>query len=262
MPVTELSPAAGAYLLFLAFVCGACAGSFVNCAALRKARGERFTRGRSHCPKCGHTLGVRDLFPLVSWLALRGQCRFCGARIPGRYPVTELTGALAFTAALLRFGLSAETVQVCLLFALLLALALIDLDTMELPDGLLIAGAVLWAAFLPFRDAPLQSLLQGLAGGLALGGALLVLTLIMDRVLKRDSMGGGDIKLLAMLGLYSGPAVGLLLVLLACIAGLAFARLRSAGDRPFPFGPAIAAAAVPALLLGPQIVSWYLGLFI
>lgn len=262
MPITAFSPAACAYLIFLVFVCGACAGSFVNCAALRKVRGERFTRGRSHCPQCGHTLGVRDLFPLISYLALRGRCRFCGARIPARYPVTELVCALAFTAALLRFGLSVQTVRYCLLFAILLALSLIDLDTMELPDGLLVAGAILWAVFLPFSDAPLQSLLRGLAGGLALGGALLVLTLIMDKLLKRESMGGGDIKLIAMLGLWCGPAVGLLLVLLSCVAGLVFAKLCSAGGRPFPFGPAIAVAAVPALLLGPQIVSWYWGLFI
>lgn len=261
MPVTALGSAACAYLIFLAFVCGACAGSFVNCAALRKVRGERFTKGRSHCPECGHTLGVRDLFPLISWLLLKGRCRYCGARIPARYPAAELVSALMFTAAMVRFGLSVWTIQHCLLFAALLALALIDLDTMELPDGLLVFGAILWAAFLPFAGSPPQSAIRGALGALTLGGTLLAFTLIMDQVMKRETMGGGDIKLIAMLGLYCGPAAGLLLVLLSCVFGLIFSRLYAARGQPFPFGPAIAAAAVPTLLAGAQAVSWYWSLF-
>lgn len=262
MSVTSLGTVAATYLIFVIFLCGACVGSFVNCAAMRKVQGEKFAKGRSHCPECGHTLGVRDLFPIVSWLFLRGRCRFCGTRISVRYPVTELVTALAFVAVLVRFGISVWTLQHCLLLAVLLALALIDLDTMELPNILLIFGVILWAVFLPFSASPLKGLIKGGLGALALGGVLLIFTLLMDKILKRETMGGGDIKLFAMLGLYCGPAVGLLLVLLSCLFGLVFMVLHSVRGQPFPFGPAIAAAAVPSLLVGPQLVSWYMGLFL
>ena len=256
-----LPPLAAAYLLFLAFVCGACAGSFTNCAALRHVTGEKVSRGRSHCPQCGHTLGILDLFPIFSWVFLRGKCRYCGAPVSKRYPFTELICALLWLSSAAVCGLSVQTLEYCVLFTLLLAVALIDYDTMEIPDGLLLAGAALFAACLFFHDAPLARLKSGLLGGLALGGSLLVISLVMDKVLGRDSMGGGDIKLFALLGLYTGLGVGLLLVILSCFAGLLFAFLSKAKDKPFPFGPAIALAAWPALLVGPRFVNWYLSLF-
>ena len=249
------------YLLFIAFVCGACAGSFVNCAALRHVTGEKLSRGRSRCPKCGHVLGVLDLFPLFSWLFLRGKCRYCGAKVSARYPLTELVLALAWASCAAVFGLSPETLETCLLFSILLAVALIDLDSMEIPNGLLIAGAAVFIAFLLFHEDPLRRLIGGLIGGVALGGALLVISLVMDKVLGRESLGGGDIKLFALLGLFTGLAVGLLLVILACFIGLIFAWAGKAKGRPFPFGPAVALAAWPALLAGQWAVDWYLSLF-
>ena len=107
--MSSLPPAAAAYLLFLAFVCGACAGSFINCAALRHVTGEAISRGRSHCPACGHTLGVRDLVPIFSWAFLKGKCRYCGAPISKRYPLTELISALLWVSTAAVFGLSMQT---------------------------------------------------------------------------------------------------------------------------------------------------------
>lgn len=262
MELWAFGPAAGAYFVFVVFVCGACAGSFVNCLAMRFVRGEKFARGRSHCMACGHTLGVRDLVPIVSWVCLKGKCRFCGEKISPRYPLTELVAALTFVAALMRFGIRVAALEHCLLFAVLLLLALVDLETMELPDLMLLVGVLIWAVSLPFAQDPLKSLIQGLVGALALGGALLLVTLLMDKLMKRETMGGGDIKLFAMLGLFTGPAVGLLLVIFSCVLGLIFSRLPAVRGKAFPFGPAIAAAAVPALLWGQGIVDWYLGLFL
>lgn len=256
--MNHLPLAAALYLLFLAFVCGACAGSFVNCAALRHVTGEKFSRGRSHCPKCGHVLGVLDLFPIVSWVFLRGKCRYCGAEVSKRYPFTEVLSALAWVTTAAVFGLSFKTLQLCLLFSILLAVALIDLDTLEIPNGLLLGGLLLWLIGLIFDRS---GWLSGLLSGLAIGGALLVISLVMDKVLGRESMGGGDIKLFALLGLFTGPWIGLLLVILSCLTGLVFAWMKRSNGDPFPFGPAIALAAWPALLIGPQVVSWYLGLF-
>ena len=242
MPITEMPAYAAAYLLFLAFAFGACMGSFINCAAVRLAKGEGFARGRSHCPACGHTLSALELIPLLSWLALRGKCRWCGAPVSVRYPLTEMVLALSCAGAAWRWGLAWQTLEHCLLFCILLAMALIDLDSMELPDGLQLAGAAVFLIFLPAYDRPLARLKSGVLAGLVLGGALLVLSLVMDRLLGRESLGGGDIKLLAMLGLYTGPAAALLLVILACILGLVFGKLTAGKGQPFPFGPAIAAA--------------------
>lgn len=263
MSITLLPPAAAAYILFVAFVCGACIGSFVNCAALRLVKGEGFAKGRSHCPACGHTLAARDLVPLLSWLFLRGKCRWCGAPVSARYPATELVSGLAWLSAVWALGISPTALRACLLFGILLALALIDLDTMELPDVLVAAGAAVWLVFALAGPDRLAVLKTGALGAAALGGSLLVLSLIMDRLLGRESMGGGDIKLLAMLGLYTGPAAGLLLIILSCLFGLILALFLARGKgREFPFGPAIALAAWPVLLWGDAIVGWYLGLFL
>ena len=257
----DLPPLVAAYLLVIAAVSGACAGSFINCAALRHVSGEKISRGRSHCPKCGHTLGVLDLIPILSWVFLRGKCRYCKAPVSGRYPLTELICAAAYVTAAARFGLSFMTLECIALFSILLAVALIDLDTMEIPNGLVIAGAAVFLVFLFTHDDPLDRLIWGAIGGVAFGGGLLILSLIMDKVMGRESMGGGDIKLLAMLGLFTGPAVGLFLIILACFTGLLFALLSRSKGKAFPFGPAIALAAWPALLAGADIVAWYLSLF-
>ena len=263
MPITLLPPYAAAYILFVAFVCGACIGSFVNCAALRLVKGEGFARGRSHCPACGHTLAARDLVPLLSWLFLRGKCRYCGAPVSARYPATELVSGLGWLSAVWVLGISPAALRACLLFGILLALALIDLDTMELPDVLVAAGAAVWALFWVIGPDRLAALKSGVLGALALGGSLLVLSLIMDRLLGRESLGGGDIKLLAMLGLYTGPAAGLLLIIVSCFFGLFLAFFLSRGKgREFPFGPAIALAAWPVVLWGDAVVGWYWGLFL
>ena len=261
LPIDEMPIYAAAYLVFLGFVFGACMGSFINCAAVRLAKGEGFARGRSHCPVCGHTLSALELIPLLSWLALRGRCRWCGARISARYPLTELALGVSCAGAAARWGLSWQTVEHSVLFCILLAMALIDLDSMELPDALQLAGAAVFVVFLPAHEAPLERLKSGALTAAAVILLLLALSLCMDRVLKRESLGGGDIKLLGMLGLYTGPAGAVLLVLLACVLGILFGKALAGKGQAFPFGPAIAAAAAPALLFGEQITAWYWGLF-
>lgn len=260
MRIFLLPPAAAAYLLFLASVTGACVGSFLYCAAERRRLGERLPRGRSRCASCGHTLGVLELIPIVGWLVLRGRCRHCKAKIPAKYPISEAISASLFALAVCRFGFSLETIEACALFAVLFYVSAVDLDVMEIPNGALLIGAVLFLAFLPAHSEPISRLLWGLASALIYGGALLLLSLVMDKVMKKETMGGGDIKLLALLALYSGPSVTLLLVIVACVIGIAFALGKRRGE-PFPFGPSLAAAAVFATVFGEHIVRWYIGLF-
>ncbi|MBR1660098.1 MAG: prepilin peptidase [Oscillospiraceae bacterium] len=249
------------YFGCLTAVLGACLGSFLNCAAWRMARGESFLRGRSRCPVCGHVLGPAELVPVLSWLLLRGKCRHCGAAISPRYMLTELISAALALLCLLRFGLGVLFLRNLAFLCCLLCLSLVDWEISEIPDGCLLFSAAVWAAAAPFSCSGWREAGLRIAAGLGFALALLLLSLAMDRALKKDSLGGGDIKLFAVVGLYLGFAGTLLALILACVLGLLLAAaLRRGAGEPFPFGPAIAAAAGIVLLWGDGPVAWYLGL--
>lgn len=254
-----------AYLLTLTVLFGLVMGSFLNCLAYRMAHGGSLLHGRSACPNCGHSLTARDLVPLASWLIQKRRCRYCQAAISARYPAVEFFTALCFLALVLRFGLTLQSLQLMIFIAILLILALVDFDTGYLPDALLVAGSLNFLMFVPFSAEPLSVLLDALIGGLALSVPLLLLTLVMDRVLKRASMGGGDIKLFFMIGLYLGWQNGLFCLILACLLGILFPfvckQRTKEGQGAFPFGPAIALAAVLSLFLAEPVVAWYVRLF-
>ncbi len=238
-------------------------GSFLNCLAWRLVHGESVLKGRSHCAVCGHALGPADLVPVVSWLALRGRCRYCGEPVSPRYPLAELLcGALYGTLAW-RYGFSVDTVRFLLLFSLLLAVSLVDWEDGWVPDRLLVAGAVGWAALLPLEAEPFPALSRGLIGAAALFVPMLLLVLAADKLLGRESMGGGDLKLFALLGLYFGWKQGLLLVILSCLAGLVSAAVmgRARPGKPFPFAPAMGAAAWLTAIWGEPVIEWYTSLF-
>lgn len=249
------------WICVLAVLFGAAMGSFLNCAAWRIARGESFLRGRSRCPRCGHTLGPPDLVPLLSWLFLRGKCRHCGAPIPVRYELTECAFAALTVLCLLRSGLGPEGLRDYIFLCCLFCLSLVDLDSYTIPDGCLIVPVVAWTAVLPWTGHGPGWIGTHVLAGIVYGGGMLALSLVMDRVLGRESLGGGDIKLFAVTGLYLGLAGTLFALLLACILGLLFAlALRRGRSQPFPFGPAIAAAAAGMLFFGDPLVAWYVGL--
>lgn len=280
-----------AILLGIAAVLGACLGSFVNCLAWRQANGESVLAGRSHCTSCGHVLGVLDLIPVVSWLALRGRCRHCGKRVSPRYVIVEALMAVLFAAVVVRYGVSVQTAAYLVLVCILMAVALVDLDTFTIPNGFVLAGCVLWLVTIWFMPAPRVDAfsegslfagwvhpggavaLDGIVGAVGVAGGVLLLSLVFDMVTKRSSLGGGDVKLLFMVGLFLGLAGSMLNLLVACVVGLAFAVVRglsapssqdedeSIRTRAIPFGPAIAAATVFTLLAGPTILTWYAGLF-
>lgn len=256
-----------AYLLFLTAVLGLVFGSFGNAWAWRIVNGENIAKGRSHCAACGHPLSAPDLVPLLSFLFLRGRCRCCGEKISPRYPAAEALCALMFLSFALRFGFTMETLRLCILGFLLFVLSLVDLDSCIIPNRFLLLAAANFVVFACLGAQPGKTLLQGLIGGLALFLPVFVLVLLADRVLGSESMGGGDLKLLFVLGLYTGPARGLMLLILACAIGLIFALLPgmrgkdAENPRAFPFGPSLALAAWPVLLFGDAFLAWYLGLF-
>ena len=268
------------YLGILAFVLGTVFGSFLNCMAWRIAHHESVLKGRSHCAVCGHTLGAADLIPIFSYLFLRGRCRYCKEKISPRYMAAEVVCGCGFVLSFLRFGLSLRTLQAIVLFCILLALSFVDFEIYEIPNGLIIAGIVWylassWAAgrrlnllgmttsvlnqgeWLSFPEWGVN-LLAGVIGGLAIGGGMLFLSLLFDRLLGKESMGGGDIKLFFMTSLYLGLLQGVFSLILSCIVGLIIAGVMR--KQRVPFGPAISLAAFLSLLYGESFVNWYLSL--
>ncbi|MCR4771721.1 MAG: prepilin peptidase [Oscillospiraceae bacterium] len=263
MPVFDLPPGLIVRCVILCVFLGAAAGSFLHCAAYRIARREPFAKGRSRCPDCGHALGAIDLIPLVNRIILRGRCRYCGARIPPRYFLAELFFGLLTAAALLRFGPTVLCLRNWLFLGCLFLLALVDAEISEIPDGALLAAALIWLAALPLLWNGAVDALLHLAAGVAYGGGILLLSLVTDRLLKKESLGGGDVKLLAVIGLYLGFMPTLFALILACVLGLAQAlATKKTGGKQFPFGPALSAAAAVMLFFGPPLAEWYLGLFL
>ncbi len=249
-------------------------GSFLNCTAMRIVRGEDFVKGRSHCMSCLHELSARDLVPVFSYLLSRGRCRYCGAKISIRYPIAELIFmmlSLGLYVPLIGFG----QVNVITFFkywfltGCLFLLSITDLESFEIPDGALITGAAGWLIFtmaeLLFGIHDIKWALFHLLSGFSLGAVMLLLSLIMDKILGRASLGGGDIKLFSLLGLYLGFAGGYELIILSCIVGLLFAGLRKIllknASKEFPFGPSIALSGYLLLIFGDKLTNWYLSFF-
>ena len=248
------------YLCVWLFAAGAVLGSFLDCAVWRWARGEAMFRGRSHCGSCGKTLSPRELVPVLSYLISRGKCRHCGADIPAECLWAELAGGVGFVCFGVRFGLSLELAQWLILGALLLAVALTDGAKQIIPDRLLAAMAVNRIVWLFVLRQPLWDTGKGMLISCLVPVALLIFVLLAEKVMKKEAMGGGDIKLLLALALYLGWAELLLTLLGGCLLGILGAVL---GKRrgALPFGPYLAAAAVLAACFGGPLVGWYLSLF-
>lgn len=285
--LATLSPAWPAFFLAVAAVMGAVMGSFINCMAWRIVHGESVWKGRSHCATCDHQLSALDLVPILSWLALRGKCRYCGQRISPRYPLVELLCAAYFASIVAAYGLTVHALALCVLGCILMGLSLVDLDTFTIPNGFIAAGILAWLVTFAFYGVDVTSiglgtlmlglagspvlavLLDGLIGAFAVAGALLALSFAFDKVVGRQSLGGGDVKLLFVVGLYLGIAGSVLNLIVACVVGIAFsfatqrARARQGSEDPrvFPFGPSIALATWFTLVLGPTLLGWYFSLF-
>lgn len=250
------------YFAAVAFILGTCMGSFLNCAAWRSVHGESFLKGRSHCTSCGHELAAKDLIPLISWLSTKGKCRYCGAKVSARYPLTELAFGTITVLCLLRFDLTVLCLRNYIFLCVLFVLTLTDIDDMIIPDGCHIVAVIAWVLAEPFLFDGWGGVISHVAAGLVFGGGLLTVSLIMDRIMGRDTLGGGDIKLIAVAGLYLGFIGTLFAMILACIGGLVFNLFNKSSEKgsSFPFGPWIAVAAAFMLLYGEPLINWYLGL--
>jgi leader peptidase (prepilin peptidase)/N-methyltransferase len=242
--------------LIYAGVLGASVGSFMNVCLTRLPKGESLLRPRSRCPECSGQIAWYDNVPLLSWILLRGKCRQCRTSISFQYPAVELVTAAIWIGMALMYGPTWRALQGSILFSLLLTISLIDARHYLIPDALSIGGlgAGLALSLLPGSPSFLTSVI-----GAALGfGVLLAVGLLGEWVFKKPAMGGGDIKMMAMVGAFLGPAGAMLTIFIGALAGtLVFAPLSLKTKREVPFGVFLGLGAAIAFLFGQSLVEWY-----
>ena len=264
------------------FLFGIVIGSFLNVCIHRLPHGESVVTPRSHCPHCGKLIAAYDNIPLASYLLLGGKCRYCHLRISPVYFFVELATGLMFLVSHLLLGTGPEFFRQAVFGSLLIVLVMTDYQERILPDrvtfpgmafGLLFAllvpvgdGTGSWLAGLENIPAAAVSILDGLLGAFAGGGFLYVLGELYFRLRHREGMGFGDVKMMAMVGLFLGPKLTLLTILLGSLSGsviglmLMFA-LRKSSDFELPFGTFLGFTAFFASLWGWPILNWYGGFF-
>ncbi|UCD63358.1 MAG: prepilin peptidase [Candidatus Zixiibacteriota bacterium] len=254
------------FAAILVVVAGLAVGSFLNVVIYRLPRKKGLAFSRSVCPRCGRQLKWYHNIPLLSYLVLRGRCAFCSAPISLRYPLVEAANAALYLFFFWRLGFEPTFFVFSLLGSALIAVFFIDLDFMIIPDSITLSGIVVGLAvsFLPNGLGPVNSLVGLLVGG----GALYLIAVIGDWMFKKESMGGGDIKLSAMLGAFLGWEKVVLIFIASAFIGLVVsvvimifsARLRE--TRTIPFGPFLALAAVLSICYGQQIIDYYVAHFL
>lgn len=241
-------------LYLLIFIYGIVIGSFLNVCILRIPRGESVVTVRSHCMSCGYQLKWYDLFPLFSWIFLRGRCRSCGSPISIQYPLIEGANGLLYLLIFGVKGMTLESVIYALMASALLALSIIDFRTFEIPTvfPLFIGGLGVIRIILDWRQAVSYFL-----GFLSVSLFLLLLYWIT----KGNGIGGGDIKLMAACGLLLGWKCNILAFFIGCILAsvIHLLRMKLAGaDHKLALGPYLSAGVILAALFGEQVIDWYL----
>jgi len=240
---------------FIAFMFGTLFASFSQLVAYRLARGESIG-GKSRCPSCGRDLGLIDILPLFGYAVNRGRCRFCKAPIPILHPLVETIGGLLFAASYLVFGWSIELFVSFLSIVVLLSLSLSDAETRMVYDRVWIAGLVPLVG-LRIADGTIWSHL--FSAGL-LFAVMYLLAVGGEKLLKKEALGGGDVKLFLFIGFVLTWDTGLLSLFLASFVGFAFAILRKRKDAELPFVPFLFAGVLIAHFAGADLIAWYLRL--
>lgn len=255
---------------FMSFVFGAIVGSFLNVCIARIPNGQSIVAPPSHCPKCNAAIRFLDNIPLLSYLSLGGRCHSCNERISLRYFFVELLMALLSFALFFRFGLSFVFFVTLVFVAALVVITFIDLDVRIVPDVIsvpgIIAGLMLsLIGFFLFGSRPgiVPSPLSSILGILVGGGFLLATAWIYEKLTGVEGMGGGDIKLLAMIGAFLGwPAIPVTLFfasLAGSIVGIACMLWTGAGRRlALPFAPFLCSGALVFIFFGQDLARFYL----
>jgi leader peptidase (prepilin peptidase)/N-methyltransferase len=248
-------------IFFLLFTLGAILGSFLNVCIYRIPKRESIISPPSHCPHCGDPIRFYDNIPLISYILLAGKCRHCKEGISFRYPLVEGLSGLMTLAIFMRYGLTVHALLLLFFSAALIIITFIDLDYQIIPDIISIPGIFcgIGASFL----IPNISWPDSLFGMCAGGGLLLLVALGYKWVTGREGMGGGDVKLLAMVGAWLGwKAIPFILFsssLIGVLIGVGSGLVSTQGLKAkIPFGPFLAISSILYVFFGPEVINWYM----
>jgi leader peptidase (prepilin peptidase)/N-methyltransferase len=247
-------------MTIFSFLFGLAVGSFLNVCIYRLPLNRSIVHPPSHCPRCEKKLRLYDNIPVLSYILLRGKCRFCSEPISIRYPTVELIAGLLSMALFIRCGLSIQYVLLFAFSATLVIISFIDLQHQIIPDILSIPGIV--CGFVLSLLLTHITWLDSLIGIFCGGGILFLIAVVFERLTGKEGMGGGDVKLLAMIGAWMGwrslPFVILISSLVGALIGGGSLLLSGKGLRVrIPFGPFLAIAALVYLFYGQEITIWY-----
>lgn len=251
------------FYLSSAFILGAVIGSFLNVCIYRIPAGKSIVSPPSACPHCGQNIRWFQNIPLLSYLFLGGKCASCRTTISFRYPAIEALTGFLFALVLYNFSFGTATPVYWVFVAALIVITFIDLDHQIIPDVISLPGIIV--GFVCSFFVPWLTWIDSLLGVVIGGGILLAIAWIYEKVAKREGMGGGDIKLLAMLGAFLGWKAVLPIIFVASLVGSLIGiplMLLQKGDTKLaiPFGPFLAFAATVYLFWGRELVYWYLNL--
>jgi leader peptidase (prepilin peptidase)/N-methyltransferase len=242
-------------LYIVIFLYGIVIGSFLNVCIYRIPQGEGIVKERSHCMSCGYQLKWYDLFPVFSYIFLRGKCRKCGAHISVQYPLIEALNGILWVIVWVKLGISIDSVLICLLVSALIVLSVIDWRTYEIPFGINVVIAILGAARI---IADPSDWVGHIIGMFAVSVPLLIILLASGG----RAMGGGDVKLMAAAGLFLGWQNVLVALIFGCFYGsvIHIIRMRVSGEEHMlAMGPYLSAGIITALLFGKEMIEWYMG---
>lgn len=248
------------YAIIVAGIVGLAIGSFLNVLILRLPERRSVVTPPSACPRCGHELAWYHNVPVVSWVALRGRCAFCEESIGLQYPLVEISTGAIWAANVAAYGVTWEAGRAIALLTILLAIAVTDLKFYIIPDELSLGGTAIGAMLALPVGAP--SIAQAAIGSVVGGGVLWLVAIVGSWALKKEAMGGGDIKMMAMIGAFLGWKGALLTIFLGALAGtIVFVPIAMKSDRLVPFGLFLALGAALAFYLGDPLLAWYLGFY-
>jgi leader peptidase (prepilin peptidase)/N-methyltransferase len=240
---------------------GAIVGSFLNVCIIRLPKEESIVWPGSHCPHCKNPIRVYDNIPLISYILLKGKCRHCNGPISIQYPLIEGITALSSLILFIKFGPSLSYLFYFLFVAALIVVTVIDLYHQIIPDVISLPG--IGVGLLASLILPQLTFLNSLKGLILGGGSLFVVATLYQWLFKREGMGGGDVKLLAMIGAFLGWKAVILTILLGSligsIIGISIIILKGKDFKyAIPFGPFLSLGAVLALFYENEIIVWYL----
>lgn len=254
------------FIAVMSFIFGACIGSFLNVVIHRMPEGRSIVSPPSHCPACNHTIPFYFNIPIISFLILKGKCGFCNTPISIRYPLVEIITGLLTLGLFLKFGLTQAALFYFIFGAVLIAISFIDLDHQIIPDKLSLPGIIFFSTSCLF--VPQMCLDSVIWGVLAGGGILYLVALSYYSLRKHQGMGGGDIKLLAMIGAATGVKgafftlfTGSVFGTLGGVAAMAMAKKSPKRQAKIPFGPFLSLGAILYIFWGEAIIRWYINFF-